>query len=259
VPTIENFLPFHAVCSQGHLEILKLLLEYDLASNNSPEIQDLKSHIKAYFDESPFEYKQIYTGTNSDSKYFCSFDLNAVDMNGHTGLYAAVVANNYEICEYLLTLKFKKLSKRQIDKYERKIEKKSYVNQLKLNKKTISKSRTTSTISSSNKSAASDENSSGNSLFDHFKNVFLDIKSYDPYIVSYASFLQDDEQKKEQEIKQTTIESNNNDEDDASLFSNDNEQKNESADLVNENDEQDMELFNPIELNSYSKFGSTCN
>jgi len=65
VPTIENFLPFHAACSQGHLDILKLLVE------SSSDNADLH---------------RVFTD-DQQRRYTASFDLNAQDMNGHTGKF----------------------------------------------------------------------------------------------------------------------------------------------------------------------------
>ena len=66
VPTIENFLPFHVVCSQGHVEILKLLLGYDPAFNENSE---LSTTIQAYFD-----YKRVFVDHTGGNKYLNSFE-----------------------------------------------------------------------------------------------------------------------------------------------------------------------------------------
>ena len=95
--TIEKFLPFHAACSQGHLDVLKLLVEYRSSSLNP-----------VYFD-------------SRGSRYLSTFDLNATDVNDQSGLFAAVLANRYEIVQYLLDVKLKLLSDSDCEKIESKI------------------------------------------------------------------------------------------------------------------------------------------
>lgn len=95
--TIEKFLPFHAACSQGHLDVLKLLVEYRSSSLN-----------RVYFD-------------SRGNRYLSTFDLNATDVNDQSGLFAAVLANRFEIVQYLLDVKLKLLSDSDCEKMESKI------------------------------------------------------------------------------------------------------------------------------------------
>ena len=224
VPTIENFLPFHAVCSQGHVEILKLLLGYDPAFNENSE---LSTTIQAYFDESDFDYKRVFADHTGGNKYLNSFDLNELDMNGHNGLHAAVLANHENIVYQLLNYRVKKLTLSDLNEYEKKIKHKLHMKALRLQ-------QTQRRNSTPQRSKSIDEIGS---LIDHFKNVFLDIKSYDPYVVNYHN----------EEEQLETINQNL-----------------EPAD-VNLNrtispriSECEEEWFNPFNVDSYSKFGSTC-
>lgn len=96
VSTIERFLPFHAACSQGHLDVLKLLVEYRSSNLN-----------------------RVFTDS-CGQRYLATFDLNATDVNEQNGLYAAVVANRLSIVRFLLELKFKKLSDAECEKIQAK-------------------------------------------------------------------------------------------------------------------------------------------
>lgn len=164
VPTIENFLPFHAVCSQGHLNILKLLLDQKQPLNIHSMLEE----------DCDLDFQKVYAN-DQGQKYLNSFDLNSLDMNGQSGLHLAVLGNHLEICLYLLEYTIKQLSPRELNDYELK-----RINKL----KAISKSRTSSSVSQKSK-AYSDED--GYSLFDHLKNVFLDVKAYDPYVINYIA------------------------------------------------------------------------
>jgi ankyrin repeat protein len=168
VPTIENFLPFHAVCSQGHLAILQLLLAF-IPTKSSSELEKL--------DE---EFQQIYTDY-LDRRYLSSFDLNALDMNGQSGFHLAVLGNHLAICKFLVEYKVKQLDKQELDAYEQKRTKKM---QSLLNSNKIKDDK---------KQEANEPDAPQYSLFDHFKNVFLDPKSYDPYVVNYVSNPHDDD------------------------------------------------------------------
>jgi len=147
-------------------------------------------------------------------------------MNDQTGLHAAVIANRYEICEYLLNLKLKKLNENDIFQYQQQ----NILNET----KRLNKSRTSSQISTSNKSTNSngDESTTSGSFFDHLKNVFLDIKSYDPYIINYTANLDNEDHVLEEEEEDLT------------------------KPIIT--DETNIIYFNPIEIDTYSKFGTTC-
>lgn len=97
--TIEKFLPFHAACSQGHLEVLKLLVEFRSSALT-----------RVYFDA-------------RGDRYLSTFDLNATDVNDQSGLFAAVLANRLEIVQYLLDFLCKKLSDSDCEKIEAKTRK----------------------------------------------------------------------------------------------------------------------------------------
>ena len=179
VPTIENFLPFHAVCSQGHLNILKLILNYKSpASFTSNENGN-------FFDDYNLDFQKVYSN-DQHQKYLNSFDLNSLDMNGQSGLHLAVLGNHLEVCSYLLEYQIKQLSSRELSDYELK-----RTNKL----KAISKSRTSSSVSQKSK-AYSDEDGPQISLFDHLKNVFLDVKSFDPYVINYIAPDQEHEEER---------------------------------------------------------------
>jgi len=78
-------------------------------------------------------------------------------MNDQTGLHAAVIANRYEICEYLLNLKLKKLNENDIFQYQQQ----NILNET----KRLNKSRTSSQISTSNKSTNSNGDESTTILY----------------------------------------------------------------------------------------------
>ena len=99
VTTIEKFLPFHAACSQGHLDILKLLIEYGNASVTACiATSNNKQH-----------YPRVFADERGQ-RYSFLFDLNALDVNEYTGLGSAVCANRHDICQYLLNLRVRLLS-----------------------------------------------------------------------------------------------------------------------------------------------------
>ena len=166
VPTIENFLPFHAACSQGHLEILKLLIESSSSTNAN-----------------------LHTVFTDDQQraYMASFDLNGQDMNGHTGIHSAVLANHYQLCMYLLEMH--SLSKQAIQTLTQQKQKVDKALKKGGKKTSLSESEsiqsTNSSVQSSNNAAQQQQKEI--SLFDHFKNVFLDPKSYDPYVINYTA------------------------------------------------------------------------
>jgi ankyrin repeat protein len=194
--TLEKFLPFHAVCSQGHVDILKLLLNFDPQIDKKLNSFDNTVHLQ-----------RIFKDANGNS-YMGLFDLNALDLNDQSGLFVAVLANRYNIVEYLLNLKVKKLSPKEIASYERKRDKRQReaLNQLSMKRKIANSSlssqpppQTSSndnhqppsnhsvSLSSSSSSPSGLGLSNSLSIFDHLKNVFLDIKSYDPYLTDTSS------------------------------------------------------------------------
>jgi len=166
VPTIENFLPFHAACSQGHLEILKLLID---SINSNINLQKLFTDDQQHI-------------------YIASFNLNEQDMNGHTGLHSAVLANHYHVCLYLLEMRLGEASKlaiQKLKKQEIKVSRSLKKNEQK-NKVNLSESDSIqSNTSLSGNNAVQQQQQI--SLFDHLKNVFLDPRSYDPYVVNYTA------------------------------------------------------------------------
>lgn len=99
------------------------------------------------------------------------FDLNSLDANDQSALYHAVIANKYNICDYLLKLKVPVLSLTKRSYYEKKRQK---INDLFANE--------------SFHLSVSSSKSSNDSFLDQLKSVFLDPKSYDPYYtINYSA------------------------------------------------------------------------
>jgi ankyrin repeat protein len=210
VATIEKFLPFHATCSQGHLDVLKLLLSFPLTSLE-----------RVYFD-------------SHGNRYLSPFDLNSSDVNEQGGLFAAVLTNRYHICQYLLDLKYKKLTDAECATFDIKKRRNSSL--------TTSKS----IVNDLGNQQQHQQQNQNSSFFDQLKSVFLDSKSYDPsYIINYTSNPFD--------VDEIENKSNNND--------NSVEKIVEKSLVIDENDNannEQVEYFNPFNINSYSKFGTTC-
>ena len=218
VTTIENFLPYHAVCSQGHLDILKLLINYE-----PPPSQPTTNQLA----------KQICADSKGNP-YLSLFDLNALDVNDQTALHTAVLANRYNICEYLLSLRVKKLTDSDIAKHEKQLK------QLKI-PRPKSSDASVSIFTSLLSSLSSDDmnpNGSGStsgigassSFFDQLKNVFLEPRQpLEPFVLVSSS----------ESEKQTGS---------------------EEESWTSELDKpHEAEVYvNPIDPNAYSKFGSTC-
>lgn len=234
--TFEKFLPFHAACSQGHLDVLKLLIEQSMA-----------------------ERRQVYFDSRGN-RYLASFDLNATDVNDQSGLFAAIQANRYEIVQYLLDLKFKRLKDSDCEKIEAKSRQ-----QQQQRRSTIS-----SLITGSKSVPANLTNHQSQSFFDHLKSVFLDTKSYDPYVINYTTnpeSIREEESSDASEIRKSETDRENvvarttNDNTGANKIK-DNENtdnQNNEADEDEENQEDEpCEYFNPLNIDTYSKFGTTC-
>lgn len=263
VPTIENFLPFHAVCSQGHLDILQLLLSFN-PTKNSSDLDNL--------DE---DFHQIYTD-HLDRRYLSSFDLNALDMNGQSGFHLAVLGNHQAICKYLVyDYQVKQLDKSELDAYELKRTRK-LESLLSATNKRGKKAESARTVGSSEQ----DETVAPQiSLFDHFRNVFLDPKSYDPYVVNYVSNPHEAGSDSDQDYLTlgsylyNTIVASPSAPDVLEPSTDDSRAKEEQIQRELERREAESEeatsarqaeledqkiLINPINVNSYSKFGTTC-
>ena len=105
IETIESFLPIHAACSQGHLNIVKLIIEYKYSGD----------FLNIYEASGFNEQKECIV-----NKYLFPFDLNMVDVNEQTILYTCVLSNKLDICEYLLKIKVKKLNKYELKKLSKK-------------------------------------------------------------------------------------------------------------------------------------------
>ena len=219
--TIEKFLPFHAVCSQGHLDILKLLVNFNKPHATLNTVENVSTCASG-------EQIRVYTGANGQ-KYASMFDLNARDDNDLTGLYTAVLASKYDICEYLLNLRVKQLTEQDLARMQQEKESK---NKAKL--KNAESSNSISLFSSLLSSLSSDDinqnisgssGSSSNSFFDQLKNVFLDPKPTVDTVEAVKSMPD------QAEPITPTAEA-----------------------ICDEN----AAYFNPINVNAYSKFGSTC-
>lgn len=223
VNTIERFLPFHAVCSQGHIEILKLLVTF------KPQTRP---------GEKAILYDKIYQSASGD-KYLNSFDLNAVDVNEQSGLFAAVQANRYQVCEYLLGLRFKKLSEKDVLRHEELVKKH--------NSQIPTENSSFFNLSSILSSATQPQNqqqqpSTSFSFFSHLKSALLDNTqvakpSIDSYAVNYSKT----------GVNSTFHDNHHHD----TLFDHE-------AIIEEEESDSDQQFFNPINLNKYSKFGTTC-
>ena len=202
------------MCSQGHLEILKLLVNFNKVPSKSPD--------NSAFFSTDAEKLRVFTGGANSEKYLSMFDLNSLDVNDQSGLYAAVVANKYDICEYLINMRVKKLTQSDLIKIQQQED-----NKQKEKLKTSESSGSISLFTSLISSLSNEEMKHSNSFFDHLKNVFLDPKPTPPCESLLPSNLIDiDSSKKSQaETRDTT--------------------------------EPDI-YFNPININEYSKFGSTC-
>lgn len=228
VETIEKFLPFHAVCSQGHLEILKLLVNFDLTPLR-PSLIDTYS--KYYVNK----LENAYSVSN-DKKYSSLFDLNSLDVNDQSGLYHAVLTNQYEICNYLLNIKVKNLSQIQLERHQQK--RKKFEHSLyKLQNPNNSYLNIPSSVVTSK--------STNDSFLDQLKSVFLDSKSYDPYVINYSTNAD-----QILTLDSDTISPSDDEED----LTEQEEEENEDDDVLNDPNE----YFNPININQYSKFGLTC-
>jgi Leucine-rich repeat (LRR) protein len=216
VTTIEKFLPFHAACSQGHLEILKLLVNF-----------------KNSFEKEQQTYDKVYSDANNHN-YLSPFDLNALDVNEQSGLYAAVQANRNAICEFLLNLKFKKLTEKDMTRHEEIIRKQNS----KIPTESSSLFNLSSILSPNSQSV---QPSSSASFFSQLKNVLLDTspKPQDTFVINYSKNSPFQDQHKE------------------TLF--DHGQIEEETEMSTETDNQQaVVFFNPLNINNYSKLGTTC-
>jgi hypothetical protein len=177
-------------------------------------------------ESSSLDQPKVYTGGINGQKYTCMFDLNSRDVNDQSGLHTAVIGNKYEICEYLLNLRVKQLSEHDLNQIEH--EKNKAKSKLKTTESNNSISLFTSLLSSLSNDDINQNITSnsggGGSFFDQLKNVFLDSKPQpEPHI--------------ETAIPPVLI---------------------EPEISYGENKSQDDIYFSPINVNSYSKFGSTC-
>jgi Leucine-rich repeat (LRR) protein len=221
VTTIEKFLPFHAACAQGHIEILKLLVNF-----------------KNSFEKEQQTYDKVYSDA-SNQKYLSPFDLNALDVNEQSGLYAAVQGNRNVICEFLLNLKLKKLTDKDISKHEEAVRKQ--------NSKIPSESSSLFNLSSIlSPNTQSVQPSSSISFFSQLKNVLLDSspKPQDSFVINYTKSSPFQDHHKE------------------TLFDHEHIAEEES-DMSTGTDTAELSsnatvYFNPININNYSKFGTTC-
>ena len=162
--------------------------------------------------------------------------MNALDVNDQNALYTAVLANRYNICEYLLNLKVKKLTESDIAKHEK------LLKQIKIPRQKSSDGSVSiftsllSSLSSDDMNGPNGPSSSGigasSSFFDQLKNVFLDPKPFEPFVLVSSS-----ESEKQIEASGNELEESSSSED-----------KPNEAEVY----------FNPIDVNTYSKFGSTC-
>jgi hypothetical protein len=234
------------VCSQGHLEILKLLVTYNNPSSKSSSSTTFDNLFSST--SSPLEQPKVFIsgggGGNGgiEQKYLSMFDLNSLDVNDQSGLYAAVVANKYDICEYLINMRVKQLTENDLERIRQlQQEEKSRREKVAAKTPTTKSIRTSessngislfsSLLSSlSNDDIKQNQQSQGNSFFDHLKNVFLDTK---PTL---------------ENITTTTGTSSPSIQIETTKTNNDNEKQPLHSDIY----------FNPININQYSKFGSTC-
>ena len=229
--------------------------------------------------------KKLLTDEQNRS-YLSYFDLNERDMNGHTGLHAAVVANHYEVCLYLLNeLRFLQVSRDAINQLRLKRQtniiniNNKEKNILSLDKKKIFEILVESEV----KSLKSNSNNNNNdtapppqvSLFDHFKNVFMDPRSYDPYVVNYTTSDNEDENGGggagltaatsvgtfiyNSLIGESISSTGNNNNNEFMLSTIEAEKQKTFGDLDSENGLVVVVVhFSPLNINTYSKFGRSC-
>ncbi|XP_050524105.1 leucine-rich repeat serine/threonine-protein kinase 1 isoform X2 [Daktulosphaira vitifoliae] len=81
--TVEKWLPIHAACINGNIQVLDLLLKYPYPSNYLIKLK------------------------KNDWEYEVPFDINAKDVNGQTVLYLACLLGNVKIVEVLLNYQVK--------------------------------------------------------------------------------------------------------------------------------------------------------
>ena len=192
-------------------------------------------------DAKEITYDKIYSDP-SGQKYLSPFDLNALDVNDQSGLYSAVQGNRNQVCEFLLNLKLKKLTDKEILRHEETVRRQ--------NARIPTENSSLfnlSSILSSNQPTNSQQPSISTSFFNQLKNVLLEntTKTYDSYVINYTKSNAFQDYHKE------------------TLFDHDQlveETENEAKDVDQnsaERNNQDIYL-NPINLNQYSKFGTTC-
>lgn len=146
--TIEKFLPFHAACSQGHLDVLKLLIEH-----RSPSLD------------------QVYYDARGN-RYASTFDVNACDVNEQSGLFAAVLANRLDVVRYLLDIKLRKLTDAECERIETR--RKRFLSRQQANSSSSSTSNATTSNLISSKSVPVDlvtQNQGNKIKFSIFENL----------------------------------------------------------------------------------------
>ncbi len=145
--TIENFLPIHACCAQGHFSLMKYLLQYDYRS----------------------DLLNMYEDGKRGFKYVFAFDLNALDCNEQSILYTCVATNNIDdgskptFLRFLLEFKVRKLSKYEVST-RKSINSENRVNSL------LKKYQLNNSISRSPDVRPTHSASRSSSIFEQFKN-----------------------------------------------------------------------------------------
>lgn len=85
------------------------------------------------------------------------------------------------------------------------------------------------------------------------KSVFLDTKSYDPYVVNYTSTPVNDEEEPSKQKGEQTVEG------ESSSATKKVPQQQQQLEVIEDDDViEQAEYFNPFNIDSYSKFGTTC-
>ena len=87
------------------------------------------------------------------------------------------------------------------------------------------------------------------------KSVFLDTKSYDPYVVNYTSTPVNDEEEPSKQKGEQTVEN----ETSSVMKKVPQQQQQQQLEVIEDDDViEQAEYFNPFNIDSYSKFGTTC-
>lgn len=165
--------------------------------------------------------------------------MNACDVNEQSGLYAAVVANKIETVRFLLDFKVRRLTETDCERIRMRRTNSAAISSV----SAISASKSVP-VNLASANQISQGQGQSPSFFEQLKSVFLDTKSYDPYVVNYTSNPVEDGT---DDISENVVEEK------AVLPQPQPQQSGDETDL-----EEGGEYFNPFNVDLYSKFGSTC-